>query len=158
MLSWVVCSAGVGFHNIVLRGPSFLLELSFHKNHIAHAKYIKKETDMSYGLERSLPHLATMHYHPGLGGPAEPRAVFQNRSATLALGDQQSQGEALQNRSGVELDYISSRLSYASFTFWPQILHRPAGYAPATRARLTAFPCTMREPHALPCRCVAENP
>ena len=34
-------------------------------------------------------------------GPAEPRAVFQNRSATMALGDQHNQGEALKNRSGV---------------------------------------------------------
>ena len=136
----------------------FVIQLSFHENHIANPKYVKKERAMSYRLERSLTHPTTMHYHPGLGGPAEPRAVFQNRSATLALGDQQSQGEALQNRSGVKLNYMSCRLAYASFNFWAPILRRPAGYAPAARARLTDFPCTTREPHALSCRCVGENP
>ena len=112
---------------------------------------------MSYRLERSLAHPTAMHYHPGLGGPAKPRAVFQNRSATLALGDQQSQWEALQNRSGVKLNYMSCRLAYASFTSWAETRHRLTGYTPATRARLTDLPYTTREAHALSCRCVGEN-
>ena len=83
---------GVGFDDIVLRRQSFLLQLSFHKNHIANPEYIKKEMDMSYGLKKSAAHPTTMHYHPGLGGPAEPRAVFQNRSATLASGTNRAKG------------------------------------------------------------------
>ena len=64
---------GVGFFDIVVQRESFFLQLSFHRNHTANLKYIKKERDMSYGLERSAAHPTTMHHRPGPGGPAEPR-------------------------------------------------------------------------------------